>query len=129
MSEKVLLVDDEADLLEVMVERIEARGVQVVTATCVDEALECIAAEEFDAVVLDFMMPGMDGIETLKRLKQDKPDLRIILLTGYATVEKSAEALKLGAIDLMEKPADIDKLVAAIKQGRAGKKDPSGEAD
>ena len=121
MSEKVLLVDDEPDFLEVMAERMEARGMNVVTATSADEALKRLAAETFDAVVLDFMMPGMDGIETLKKLKDDKPELHIILLTGYATVEKSVEAMKLGAMDFMEKPADIDKLTAKIKEAQAEK--------
>lgn len=121
MSEKVLLVDDEPDFLEVMAERMEARGMNVVTATSADEALKRLAAETFDAVVLDFMMPGMDGMETLKKLKDDKPELHIILLTGYATVEKGVEAMKLGAMDFMEKPADIDKLTAKIKEAQAEK--------
>lgn len=121
MTEKVLLVDDEPEFLEVMVERMKARDMNVITATSAGEALEMIAKESFDAVVLDFMMPGMDGIETLRKLKVDKPELQIILLTGYATVEKSVEAMKLGAMDFMEKPADIEKLTAKIKQAQAEK--------
>jgi DNA-binding NtrC family response regulator len=121
MSEKVLLVDDEPDFLEVMAERMTARGMNVVTATSADEALTRITEESFDAVVLDFMMPGMDGIETLRKLKEDRPELQIILLSGYATVEKSVEAMKLGAMDFMEKPADIDKLTAKIKDAQAEK--------
>jgi len=121
MSEKVLLVDDEPDFLEVMAERMEARGMNVVTAASAEEALKRITAESFDAVVLDFMMPGMDGIETLRKLKDDRPELQIILLTGYATVEKSVEAMKLGAMDFMEKPADMEKLTAKIKQAQTEK--------
>lgn len=121
MTEKVLLVDDEPEFLEVMAERMEARGMNVVTATSAQEALELITKESFDAVVLDFMMPGMNGIDTLRKLKDDKPELQIILLTGYATVEKSVEAMKLGAMDFMEKPADIEKLTAKIKQAQTEK--------
>ena len=121
MSEKVLLVDDEPEFLEVMAERMKARDMNVVTATSAEAALELIAKESFDAVVLDFMMPGMDGIETLRKLKDDKPELQIILLSGYATVEKSVEAMKLGAMDFMEKPADIEKLAAKIKRAQTEK--------
>ncbi|MEJ2640051.1 MAG: response regulator [Desulfosarcinaceae bacterium] len=119
MSESVLLVDDEPDFLEVMAERIEARGIAVATATSAEEALERIAKERFDAVVMDFVMPGMDGIETLRRLKEDQPELQIILLTGYATLEKCIEAMKLGAMDFMEKPVDIEELTAKIKAAKA----------
>jgi DNA-binding NtrC family response regulator len=119
MREKVLLVDDEPDFLEVMAERLEARGLTVVSVTSADEALQRIATERFDAVVMDYMMPGTDGLDTLRKLKEDRPELKIILLSGYATIEKSAEAKKLGALDFMEKPADIDKLTAKIKAAKA----------
>jgi two-component system, response regulator RegA len=119
MSTKVLLVDDEPDFLEVMAERIGARGMDVATATSAEKALERIAKEHFDVVVMDFVMPGMDGIETLRRLKEDRPELQIILLTGYATLEKCIEAMKLGAMDFMEKPVNIDKLIARIKKAQA----------
>jgi DNA-binding NtrC family response regulator len=102
-----------------MAERMEARGVTVVPATSADEAMRRIATERFDAVVMDFMMPGMDGLDTLRKLKEDRPDLNIILLSGYATMEKSAEAMMLGALDFMEKPADIEQLVAKIKAAKA----------
>lgn len=121
MNARVLLVDDEPDFLEVMAERMEARGITVVSATSADEAMQRIATERFDAVVMDFMMPGMDGLDTLRKLKEDRPDLQIILLTAYATIEKSVEAMKLGALDFMEKPADIDKLTAKIKEAKAEK--------
>jgi DNA-binding NtrC family response regulator len=119
MNARVLLVDDEPDFLEVMAERMEARGVTVIPATSADEAMRRIATERFDAVVMDFMMPGVDGLDTLRKLKEDRPELMIILLSGYATIEKSVEAIKLGALDFMEKPADIDKLIAKIKAAKA----------
>jgi DNA-binding NtrC family response regulator len=77
--------------------------------------------ESFDAIVMDFKMPGMDGIQALKNIKTKKPELQIILLTGYATVEKTVEAMKIGATDLLEKPADLEKLAAKIKQAKAEK--------
>jgi FixJ family two-component response regulator len=66
-------------------------------------------------------MPGMDGMETLKRLLKDKPDLQVILLTGYATLEKGIEAVKLGAMDFLEKPAEIQKLMEKIEKAKANK--------
>jgi len=121
MSEKVLIVDDEEDFLEVMAERMKSRGMEVSTSTSAEEALVLIEKESFDAVILDFMMPGMDGIETLKAIKATKPELQIILLTGHATVQKGVEAMKLGAMDVMEKPADLEILTEKIKIAKSEK--------
>jgi len=121
MSEKILLVDDEKDFLEVMSERIEARGMEVTTAESAMTALEQVESGGFDAIILDLMMPGMDGLETLKAIKKKNPDLQVILLTGHATIEKGIEAMKLGAMDFIEKPADLDKLTAIIKKAQARK--------
>jgi len=119
MTEKILLVDDEADFLEALSERMRARGMDVATSTSAREALETVEKGAFDAVVLDLMMPGMDGLEALRILKQKDPKLQVILLTGHATVEKGVEAIKRGAMDLLEKPADIDTLTQKIKQASA----------
>jgi len=119
MSEKVLLVDDEQDFLEVMAERMNARGMDVSTANSPEDALGMIEKESFDAIILDFMMPGMDGIETLKVIKEKKPELQIILLTGQATLQKGVEAMKLGAMDVIEKPADLEVLTEKIKKAKA----------
>jgi len=121
MSEKILLVDDEKDFLEVMSERIEARGMEVTTAESAATALDQVESGGFDAIILDLMMPGMDGLETLKAIKKKNPDLQVILLTGHATIEKGIEAMKLGAMDFIEKPADLDKLTAIIKKAQARK--------
>ncbi|MCD4743486.1 MAG: response regulator [Desulfobacteraceae bacterium] len=121
MSEKVLLVDDEKEFLEIMSERMEARGMQVTTATTASQALSIIEEKSFDAIVMDFQMPGMDGMEALKTIKSKKPELQIILLTGYATVEKTVEAMKVGATDFLEKPADIEALSEKIKKAKAEK--------
>lgn len=121
MSEKILLVDDEKDFLSVMSERMTARGMDVTTAESAQEALEQVENGSFDAIVLDLMMPGVDGIETLKAIKQRKPELQVILLSGHATLEKGIEAMKLGAMDFVEKPANIDELTDRIKKAQAQK--------
>jgi signal transduction histidine kinase len=121
MTEKVLLVDDEADFLSIMSERMKARGMDVSTTASAKEAIQLVEAESFDAIILDLQMPEMDGLEVLKALKAKKPELQVILLTGHATVEKGVEAMKLGAMDLMEKPADLKTLAEKIKKAQAKK--------
>jgi DNA-binding NtrC family response regulator len=112
---KVLLVDDEVEFVEVLADRLEGRGLTVVKAHSGRQALEEAAGRVFDAIVLDMAMPGMDGIETLEGLLAINPDLQVILLTGKATLEQAATAIRVGALDLLEKPADIDTLVAKIE--------------
>ena len=117
-DEKVLLVDDEEDFISALSERLEARGIKVETAVSGIEAVDKAVEEHFDAVVLDLQMPDIDGIETMRKLLKKNPDLQIILLTGHATLDKGIEAMKLGAMDFLEKPADIDKLMSQIKEAK-----------
>ncbi len=120
-EEKVLLIDDEVEFTQALAERMETRGLRVTTAGSGDEAVKHVGQESFDAVILDLFMPGMDGIETLKKLLRKNPDLQVILLTGHATVEKGVEAIKLGAMDFLEKPAEIEKLMELINKAKAQK--------
>lgn len=117
-KEKVLLVDDEQDFLDALAERLKNRDVNVTTATNGSSALELIRNESFDAIILDMMMPGMDGLETLKAIKAARPELQVILLTGHASVDKGIEAMKCGARDFVEKPADIKSLMDKIHDAR-----------
>lgn len=121
MTEKVLLVDDEAEFVETLAERMGTRGMNVTATVSPKDALDIVSNETFDAVVLDLQMPEMDGLEVLKILKEKHPDIQIILLTGHATVQKGIEAMKLGAMDLIEKPADIATLTEKIKKAQAKK--------
>ena len=121
MGEKVLLVDDEQDLLDAMAERMRIQGLDVSTTTSAWDALEKAEAESYDAIVMDLMMPEMDGLKALRAIKEVKPDLQVILLTGMATMEKEIEATNLGAMDLMEKPPDLKALVEKIRRAKAGK--------
>jgi DNA-binding NtrC family response regulator len=115
-GQRVLIVDDEAELRETLAERMTVRGLTVATAASGAEALEILAERDFDAVVLDLAMPGLDGIETLRRMLAINPDLQVILLTGQATVQKTIEVMKLGALDLLEKPTDLSVLIEKIEE-------------
>ena len=121
MSEKVLLVDDEQDFLDTLAERMRDRGMDVTTTTSVEDALKKAEEGSYDAVVLDLMMPEMDGLEVLEALKKKIPEVQVILLTGYATLNKGIEAMKLGAMDFIEKPADLKVLTEKIKKAHAQK--------
>ena len=119
MSAKVLLVDDEKDFLEIMTERMVVRGMKVSTATSAEEALKMVQKESFDAVIMDLMMPEMDGFKALKLFKMTRPELPIILLTANVPEEKCIEAVKLGAMDVIEKPADLNLLTRKIEAAKA----------
>lgn len=115
---KVLAVDDDQDFLDAFAERMEVKGLSVTKATSGIEALDKAEKQAYDAVILDIAMPQMDGLETLKRLRQINPDLQVILLTGQATIGKSVEAIKLGAMDFLEKPAEIDAVMERVKSAK-----------
>lgn len=117
MSEvSVLLVDDEEEFVDALAERLELRGLDVATAHDGAAALERARDRVYDAILLDMAMPGLDGLETLKRLLEINGDLQVIVLTGRATLAQAVEAMKAGALDLIEKPADIGTLVERIEE-------------
>lgn len=119
MPEHVLLIDDEKAIREIMTMRMKLRDMTVTACASAEEAMERIEKECFDVIVLDIMLPGMDGIQALKEILTSKPDSLVILLTGYATIEMCVEAMKLGAVDFIEKPVDIDTLCDKIKDAKS----------
>ncbi len=113
----VLLVDDEASFVETLSKRIAKRDLKVTTALSGAEALDKLESggvAAFDVVILDVKMPGMDGMETLARIKQAHPNIEVIMLTGHATVESAIDGMKAGAFDYLMKPCEIDLLLAKI---------------
>ena len=119
MSTKVLIVDDEKDFLDIMAERIAARGMDVSTATSAEAALKMVQEESYDAVIMDLLMPEMDGFKALKLFKEVSPDVSVILQTANAPEDTCIEATKLGAMAVIEKPADLNLLTQKIEEARA----------
>ena len=113
---KLLLVDDEIKFLNAIAERLTIKGFEVTTADHGQGAVYAAKKGGFDVAVLDLQMPGMDGTEVLKILKQNHKFIEIIMLTGHATVDSAVECTKLGAFKFLEKPYDFDKLVEALKE-------------
>jgi two-component system, OmpR family, response regulator len=117
MSEmRVLVVDDEQDFNETIVKRLVRRKIAAQGVGSGMEALTALAASEFDVVILDVKMPGMDGIETLREIKKRHPATEVVMLTGHASVESGVQGMSLGAYDYIMKPADLDDLVDKIRQ-------------
>jgi len=116
---RVLIVDDEEDFAKALAERMANRGLDVDTAFDGSAALEFIQSKSYDAVVLDLAMPGMDGMETLKRMLTINVDLQVIILTGRATVSKGVKAVKEGAFEFLEKPVRLDDLVGKIDEAKS----------
>ena len=121
MPTKVLIVDDEKDFLDIMAERMSAWSMDVSTTTSAEKALKMVLKKDYDAVIMDLMMPEMDGFKALKLFRETRPDVPIILLTGDVTADKCSEAIKLGALDVIEKPADLNLLTQKIKDAKARK--------
>ena len=107
----ILLVDDEAPFVETMSKRLSKRDLNIITAFSGEEALERLNNHRnTDVVILDVKMPGMNGIETLAKIRDQFPLTEVIMLTGHATVESAIEGMKLGAFDYLMKPCHIDQL-------------------
>jgi DNA-binding NtrC family response regulator len=107
---KILLVDDEDSILMSMKKDFEHEGYEVMTASCAEEALNINKSQEFDVIVTDLCMPGMDGIKLLAEIKKITPDVGSIILTGYGDMISAIEALRLGADDYLLKPCDTEEL-------------------
>ncbi len=121
-SAQLLLVDDDAVFVEILARALRRRGYEVETAREFQDALTVIGHRLHDFAVVDLKMPGGSGLALVERLKQRNPGIRIVVLTGFASVATAVEAIKLGATHYLPKPADADEIVAAFRrdQGDAG---------
>lgn len=110
----ILIVDDEEEFREITGKRLEKKGLKVKVAEGGEKALEILEHSYTDVVLLDVKMPGMDGIETLRRIRAMKPLVEVVLLTGHASVDSGIEGMKLGAFDYLMKPIDLEPLLEKL---------------
>jgi len=122
IGSKILLVDDEAVFTKNMQRLLDARGYRATAVNSGAEAIRVLENDNFDVVVLDLKMPGMDGLTTLKEIKKLGLFSQTLILTGHGSIDSALEAIKLGAYDYLTKPCEIDELVAKI-EGAWDKKD------
>jgi two-component system response regulator RegA len=113
----LLLVDDDAVYRERLAKAIAARGYEVRTAADAAEAAALAEADSPELAVLDLRMPGDSGLELLRRLKAIDPTTRVLMLTGYGSIATAMEAVRLGAVHYLTKPADVDDILAAFNPG------------
>jgi DNA-binding NtrC family response regulator len=118
---RILLVDDEKDFVEMLGLRLEEAGEKVTSTYSGQECLQVLEKKEIDVVILDILMPGMDGIATLKEIKRRFPLVEVIMLTGHGTTESAVEGMKLGAFDYLLKPAHFGELTAKLESARQRK--------
>jgi DNA-binding NtrC family response regulator len=112
----ILIVDDEQDFTGVLALRLGKRGFTITTAADGVAGLKLLAEDEsIEVVVLDIAMPGLDGIETLKAMKKDRPLVEVIMLTGHGAVNTAVESIKWGAFNYLLKPCDIEDLCVFIQ--------------
>ena len=123
----ILVIDDEEVMREVLESVLSSDGHRVTTAESGEEGLALARTTSFDAVVLDVMMPGMDGIETLRELKRLDDDLPVVLVTAFASVETALAAMKRGAFDYITKPFKNDEVLAVLAQRRRAASADGGE--
>jgi len=119
LAAKILLVDDEEEFIDLMSQRLETRGLKVEAVSSGEAAVAAVADHSFDVAIVDLAMPGIDGIETLKQIKKERPDVEVIMLTGQATVKSGIEAMKHGATDFLEKPVDLNVLMEKIRTAKS----------
>ncbi len=125
---RILLVDDELEIVDYLAKRLKKKGHEVEGATSGMAALELLKDHAFDVAVLDLKMPEMDGIELLRRLKEEQPYLQVIMLTGHGSMDNALESGRNDALHFMVKPMEFDRLLEAIEEGFEQKRKEQGEA-
>lgn len=112
---KVLLVDDEQEFIETLSERLRMRDMDAKLALDGEQALTAVEEDEPDVILLDLKMPGMDGMEVLRRVKRAYPHVQVVMLTGHGTDKDEEQAHRLGAYAYLQKPVDLERLVVTLR--------------
>jgi DNA-binding NtrC family response regulator len=116
MKRRLLLVEDDEVFLRPLLRTLELKGYEVLPVPSGEEALETIKAEDVDVVLTDRRLPGMDGVELVRHIKADHPDLAVVVMTAYGTIESAVEAMRLGAEDYLVKPFEAAELLLVIRR-------------
>jgi YesN/AraC family two-component response regulator len=115
-TKATLIVDDEKNIRLALAMALEQLEVPVETAASGDEALEKIAAGSFGIMLLDLRMPGTDGMEVLRRVSKERPEIKVIIITAYGSIDLAVEAMKLGAVDFLQKPFEVSQVREMVRR-------------
>src|SRR5436305_1184222 len=115
MAESILIVDDEVAILNSLSKILEDEGYEITVAKSGAEALKVMTSEPPDLLLLDIWMPEMDGLETLRRTREQAPRLPVMMMSGHGSIETAVKAIKLGAYDYIEKPLSLEKVTLLIR--------------
>ena len=115
MKHRILIVEDDPVFLRPLLRVVEAEGYEVRAAQNGEVALDLLRREDFDLVLTDKLLPKMDGIELVRQIKSDHPEVAVVIMTAHATVESAVEALRLGAVDFLLKPFDLTEAVLVVR--------------
>jgi DNA-binding NtrC family response regulator len=116
MKRRLLLVDDDEVFLRPLHRTLELKGYEVLPVQSAEEALETLKSEDVDLVLTDRRLPGMDGVELVRQIKTDHPDLAVVVMTAYGSIESAVEAMRLGAEDYLVKPFEVAEMLLVIRR-------------
>ncbi len=114
MKQNIIIIDDEKSILESLSDILLDEGYRVITAMTAKEGLSYLPQENPDLLILDVWLPDIDGLEVLKKIKEEYPSIPVIVISGHGTVEMAVRAIKLGAFDFLEKPLSYDRVIVTI---------------
>lgn len=115
-SEHILIVDDEQDFCWILGKILQEERYKVSSASSGEEAIDKVKKGNVDLIILDVMLPGIDGIETYQRIRKMDPELPVIMITGYESMDITMKAMKLGAVDYITKPFNNQYMINLIKR-------------
>lgn len=113
---KILIIDDEQGWRDLLYYELTMEGFKAITVQSGEEGVKIVEDNGFILIIIDIRMPGIDGIETIKKIKQIKPDMKFIMVTGYAEEEKIKKGIELGAATYFYKPLELDRLMTTVKE-------------
>ena len=115
-AKPILIVDDEKNIRLALSMSLETLDIPVETAASGEEALERLAQGGYGLMLLDLRMPGLDGMEVLRQVSQQRPEIKVIIITAYGSIDLAVEAMKLGAVDFLQKPFDAGQVREMVRR-------------